>query len=95
MAVTSKFPSPYKKVFFQCELRQFSNGDATFGLIAYGGYKQAGNTCGPKVSLADDPDGEDRIVDEWPLAFANLEFGIKGINKKKGKVYSKIIKLLK
>ncbi|HEX5652162.1 MAG TPA: hypothetical protein VFX58_03755, partial [Chitinophagaceae bacterium] len=39
----------FKKVFFQPELRQFVNGDAIFGLVAYGGYKQFGKLIGPPL----------------------------------------------
>ena len=84
---------PYKKAFFQCELQEYSNGDAVFGLIAYGGYKKNGKRCGPREVLQDIP-GE-TVVTSWPLAFGNMEFAIHPLKKTKGKVLTAILEKLK
>ena len=82
---------PFKKVFFQCELRSFEEGAAVFGLIAYGGYKKSGKLSGPKVDLIDVPHG-DRVVDTWPLAFGNMEFKFRKIQSKLAKKIADMIK---
>ena len=85
----------YKKIFFQCELRKFIDGDAIFGLVAYGGYKKSGKACGPPFYLRDKKDGNDLIWETWPLSFGNLEFEIEPDTKKQGKVLKEIFDLLK
>lgn len=86
---------PYKKIFFQCELREFIDGDAIFGLVAYGGYKKRGKHCGPPFPLQNNDEGSDKVCDTWPLTFGNLEFDIEPTSKKKGPVHIKIFELLK
>ena len=86
---------PYKKMFFQCELREFIDGDAIFGLVAYGGYKKGGKHCGPPFPLQNNDEGSDAVCETWPLTFGNLEFDIEPGTKKKGLVHSEIFELLK
>ena len=85
----------YRKVFFQCELREFDNGDAVYGLVAYGGYKKKGKICGPPHRLIDMPGAPDTIIQDFPLAFGNMEFRIHPLKKTKGKVYKKMLVMLK
>jgi len=62
-----------KKVFFQSELRNLDNGDATFGVIAYAAWKGKDKwDVGTKISGTDTgtPDIKPFVP---PLAFANNE----------------------
>ena len=71
----SQFPhGKYKKkIFFQSELRSLSNGDATFGVIAYPAWKGKGKwTIGTKITGMDTGIAEIKPFTP-PLAFANNE----------------------
>ena len=62
----------FKKIFFQCQLRTYINGDPVFGLVAYAGFLGP-KRIGPEFPLSDVPGGQDVIDDTLPLAFGNLE----------------------
>lgn len=87
--ITAGFPSgsPKKKVFFQSELRLLSNGDATFGVIAYPSWKDGNKwVVGKRIAGID---GGSPIVLPFspPLAFANNEvvLSAKATGKKRKK----------
>jgi len=88
--ITSEFPatgSVKKKVFFQTELRSLTNGDATFGVIAYASWKDGNRwVVGKKIAGIDT--GTPVILPFTPpLAFANNEviLAVKAAKKKKKK----------
>jgi hypothetical protein len=85
----------FKKVFFQFNLKGFENGDAVFGLIAYGGHRKNGRVFGKPFELHDDPNFSDDVY-VAPLAFGNLEVKPTFLKKKKtGKVLLKINNILR
>lgn len=79
----------FKKVFFQLELRSIKNGDAIFGLVAYGAHHRGGKVISPPFSLHD-VEGDDYVVDGPPLSIGNLE-----IPKRNGKGAGKVLQILR
>lgn len=91
-----------KKIFFQSELRNLVNGDATFGVIAYPAWKETGKRWQVGKKISGRNTGNPTVIDfNPPLAFANNElllavpFSLK--NRKKTKklgLDKKMIRLL-
>lgn len=91
--LTSQFPSsgsPFKKIFFQNELRSLEGGSATFAVIAYPAWKGTIGkwVVGTKIN-GDDLGGGSPIPFEAPLAFANNELLFASKSDKKVKKKSK------
>jgi hypothetical protein len=72
-----QFPTtgnPKKKVFFQAELRGISGSSATFGIVAYPSWKEAGRwVVGNKVMGVDTGAVPQIIPFTEPIGFANNE----------------------
>lgn len=91
--LTNQFPSsgnPFKKIFFQSELRSINNGTVTFAVIAYPAWKGLKGkwTVGTKIE-AEDTGGSSTIPFTAPLAFANTELLFAAKSDKKAKKKSK------
>lgn len=93
-AIANSSVGRFKKIFFQFELREFSNGDAVFGLVLYGGYRKNGKKIGPPFWLRDMQGVPDK-VETPPLIFGNLEFKRRGQTISSGKLLDGIRKLIK
>ena len=98
LELTKQFPEGkfIKKVFFQCELRSLTGGNATFAIIAYPGWKESKGkwTVGTKVS--GETTGAGTIIPFTEVAFANNELllAAKSSKKKKNAVRKNIAKKL-
>ncbi|OSZ80222.1 hypothetical protein CAP36_02925 [Chitinophagaceae bacterium IBVUCB2] len=91
--LTSQFPtsgSPFKKIFFQSELRSLEGGTATFAVIAYPAWKGTLSkwVVGTKID-GEDIGGGSPIPFSAPLAFANNELLFAAKSDKKLKKKSK------
>lgn len=75
--LSDQFPAsgnPFKKIFFQSELRSIKNGTATFAVIAYPAWKgRKGRwVVGTKID-GEETGGSSPIPLTGPIAFANTE----------------------
>ncbi len=91
--LTSQFPSsgsPFKKIFFQSELRSLEGGTAIFAVIAYPAWKATLGkwVVGTKID-GEDIGGSSPIPFSAPLAFANNELLFATKSDKKVKKKSK------
>lgn len=92
-AIVNSSVGKFKKAFFQFELREFSNGDAIFGLVLYGGYRKNGKKIGPPFWLRDLQGAPDK-VETPPLIFGNLEFKRRGQTLSSGKLVLELKKII-
>jgi hypothetical protein len=96
----------FKKLYFQCELREYKDQDPVFGLVAYGGYDNSTKKIGPPVRLTDIYGRNPEPFSNLDLIFGNMELilddakikaDFQPVSEKKEKSYhfNELLKILK